>query len=179
MTDRWHVLRNLGDAVHAAAERHHAAVRRSGEEVMAARAADAQALAPAADPDRPNAAACRSEAVRARRHARFEEAARLHAAGASLSAISRRLGADRKTLRGWLRAGGMPSWRRPRHGGALDPYRGHLERRWAEGCRNAARLWRELASMGFPGRPSAVRAWATRRRGAEPDASRPPAATGG
>ncbi|GGC66489.1 hypothetical protein GCM10011504_50570 [Siccirubricoccus deserti] len=38
----------------------------------------------------------------------FDEAARLHAAGASLSAISRQLGADRKTLRECLRAGALP-----------------------------------------------------------------------
>ena len=32
--------------------------------------------------------------------------------------------------------------------------------------------------MGFPGRPSTVRTWATRRRGAEPDLSRPPTTAG-
>ena len=145
---------------------------------MAARAAEAaQARTPVIV--RPNAAARRSEASRARRHARFVEAARLHAADASLSAISRLLGADRKTLRGWLQAGGVPAWRQPRRGGVLDPYHGHLERRWAEGCRNAARLWRELAVTGFPGRPTTVRSWATRRRKAEPDASSPPVTTEG
>ncbi|MBL6458637.1 helix-turn-helix domain-containing protein [Belnapia sp. T6] len=79
-----------------------------------------------------------SIAARARRQGRFDEAARLHAAGASLSAISRQLGVDRKTLRRWLRAGAMPSWRQPQRGSVLDPYRDHLERRWAEGCHNAA-----------------------------------------
>ena len=34
VADRWHLLRNLGDAVHAAAERCHAAARRVGREVM-------------------------------------------------------------------------------------------------------------------------------------------------
>jgi transposase len=123
---------------------------------------------------RTTAAERRSEATRARRQARFDEAARLHAAGASLSDIARRLGADRKTLRRWLRAGAIPSWRRPRRGGLLDPHRDHLERRWTEGCRNAARLWRELVALGFPGRPAIVRAWATRRRKAEPNGSRVP-----
>jgi transposase len=125
--------------------------------------------------DRTTAAERRSEAARARRQARFDEAARLHAAGASISDIARRLGADRKTLRCWLRAGAIPSWRQPRRGGLLDPYRDHLERRWAEGCRNAAaRLWRELVALGFPGRPAIVRAWATQRRKAEPNGSRVP-----
>jgi len=97
---------------------------------------------------------------------------RLHAAGASLSDIARRLGADRKTLRSWLQAGAVPSWRQPRRGSLLDPNRAYLERRWTEGCRNAARLWRELVAMGFAGRPSIVRTWAAQRRREEPEAPR-------
>jgi hypothetical protein len=43
----------------------------------------------------------------------------------------------------------------------LDPYRDHLERRWVEGCHNAARLWRELVALGFSGSDALVRTWAT------------------
>nr|WP_242481905.1 transposase [Paracraurococcus ruber] len=96
----------------------------------------------------------------------------MHAAGASLSAISRQVGADRKTLRQWLRAGAMPSWRHPRRGGVLDAYREHLDRRWTEGCHNAARLWRELTALGFTGGAPLVRAWATARRRANPGKAR-------
>lgn len=53
----------------------------------------------------------------------------------------------------------------------LDAYAAHLDRRWAEGCRNAAQLWRELVGLGFTGRPTTVRAWAGRRRRREPDAA--------
>ena len=177
VADRWHLLRNLGDAVHAVAERHHAAARRVGREVLAP--------PPITDiPDdlatnRTNAAERSSEAARTRRQARFDEAARLHTAGVSLSDIARRLGADRKTLRRWLRAGTIPSWRRPRRGSLLDPHRDHLERRWTEGCRNAARLWRELVALDFRGRPAIVRAWATQRRRAEPNRSRAPVTADG
>jgi transposase len=52
--------------------------------------------------------------------------------------------------------------------GGLAPYLDHLERRWAEGCRNAALLWRELIPLGFTGRPGTVRNWAGQRRKAEP-----------
>lgn len=53
----------------------------------------------------------------------------------------------------------------------LDAYAAHLDRRWAEGCRNAAQLWRELANLGFTGRPTTVRAWAGQRRKGETDAA--------
>jgi len=52
--------------------------------------------------------------------------------------------------------------------GGLAPYLDHLERRWAEGCRNAALLWRELIPLGFTGRPGTVRRWAGQQRKAEP-----------
>ncbi|SDB74639.1 ISL3 family transposase [Belnapia rosea] len=177
VTDRWHLLRNLGDAVDAAAERHHAAARRIAREVMRQPVVSSTS-APAANA-RPGAARRRIVAARERRQSWFNEAARLHAAGASLSAISRQLGADRKTLRRWLRAGTVPSWQQPRRGSVLDPYRDHLERRWAEGCHNAARLWRELAALGFSGHGAIVRSWATEHRRTEPNETRATRTVGG
>jgi len=150
-------------------ERHHTAVQRIGREVITPPPIE-NALT-AASARQPEAAVRRSEAAWARRQARFEEAVRLHATGASLSAISRQIGADRKTLRHWFQTGTVPAWHQPRRGSLLDPYRVYLQRRWAEGCRNAARLWRELAEQGFAGRPATVRSWAIAQRRAAPDAA--------
>ena len=50
-----------------------------------------------------------------------------------------------------------------------------LERRWTEGCHNAAQLWCELVALGFSGRPTTVRAWATVRRQASGSVSAGPA----
>ena len=114
VADRWHLLRNLGDAVRTVVDRQHAAVRRAAKQVSE-QAAALPVTAPVAEPEspKPSAAAKRSQAARARRHARYEEAARLRAAGASISRIAAQLGADRKTVRRWLRAGHAPLWRKP------------------------------------------------------------------
>ena len=179
VADRWHLLRNLGDALRAIVERHHAAARRIAVEV----AADLAARAPIAGTpaiEEPDAATTpRGPAAHAGRRARFEEAVRLHAAGASFRQIARLLGTDRRTVRRWLRAGDIPSWRQPRRGSMLDAHRDHLERRWAEGGRNAARLWRELVGVGLSGGYTTVKAWAARRRKAEPDVGRMSAADKG
>ncbi len=166
VTDRWHLLRNLGDAVRAVAEGHHVAVRRVGASIIA----EHSDVAPLSTLEemRPSAAEQRGQAVQARRQACFEEAARLHEAGVTISEIARRLGIDRKTTRRWLRRGSPPSWRKPRRGSAIDVHIAYLERRWAEGCHNATRLWREVVVLGFKGCRSSVRAWATRRRKAGP-----------
>ena len=120
--------------------------------------------APPARPRPPNAAERASQASLSRRQARYEEAARLHGQGVSIRRIAALLGAERKTVRGWLRRSGAPSWRKPKRGSALDPHVPLLERRWSEGCHNAAQLWREIAAAGYAGRPGRVRAWATRCR---------------
>ncbi|MDO9714446.1 ISL3 family transposase [Paracraurococcus lichenis] len=172
VADRWHLLRNLGDAVHAVAQHHNAAARRIAKEIMAHPPCVGTSGEATTEPA--TAVQRRSTASHAHRQAQLEEAARLHAAGASISAIARQLGLDRKTLRHWLQAGTVPTWHKPRRGSMLDPYRDHLERRWSEGCHNAARLWQELVALGFPGRTAIVGAWATERRRAAPTGSSMP-----
>jgi transposase len=162
VADRWHLLRNLGDAVRAIVDRHHVDVRRVAKQIAGeAVVAVASVSGPPTDTAKPTAAEQRSRNAYARRQARYEEAARLKTAGVSLKRIAALVGAERKTVRRWLRAARAPLWRKPRRLGGLAPYQDHLDRRWAGGCRNAAQLWRELVTLGFAGKPGTVRQWAT------------------
>jgi len=172
VADRWHLLRNLGTAVQALADRHSAAARRAAQHAPdEPPAAATHTPPPTPAPRKPTAAERASQASLARRQARYEEAARLRTDGVSISRIAALLGAERQTVRRWLRLGHAPLWTKPRRNSVLDAYAAHLERRWAEGCRNAAQLWRELADLGFTGRPTTVRFWAGRRGKAEPEAA--------
>jgi transposase len=176
VADRWHLLRNLGDAVQALADRHGSALRHAAQFTADTQAAviTADAVLPPVTPmPRPATRTQRmSQAAFARRQARYEEAARLQADGVSLSRIAALLGAERKTVRGWLRRGHAPLWSKPKRGGVLAPHAAFLDRRWAEGCHNAAQLWRELVALGFSGRPATVRKWAGQRRATEPHPAR-------
>jgi transposase len=98
------------------------------------------------------------------RQARYDEVARLRQAGLPLKRIARELGLGHKTVKRWLRAGQAPTWRKPPRPKLIDRSEEHLERRWREGCHNAAQLWRELRDQGFTGKSGTVRLWATRRR---------------
>jgi len=99
----------------------------------------------------------------------YEQVVRLHREGTSIKAIARRLRIGRNTVRRWLRGAApephraAPEPHRPRRS-SLDPHRAVLERRWAEGCRNGAQLWRELRVAGFRGGLRVVTEWATRQR---------------
>ena len=169
VSDRWHLLRNLGDAVRAVVDRHHGAIQRAAtqfNEQLPEPPADEAPVIPAII--RVTAAQRRSQDAHARRHGRYEEAVRLRAAGVSISSIAASIGAERKTIRGWLRAGKAPLWSKPPRGSTLTPHENYLEGRWSEGCRNAALLWRELVTRGFSGRSGVVRKWAETRRKNEP-----------
>jgi transposase len=179
VADRWHLLRNLGDAVQALADRHGSALRCAAQITAGTQAAAiAGPAVPPPDipvPRPPTQAQRTSQAAFARRQARYEEAARLQADGVSLSRIAALLGAERKTVRGWLRRGHAAHWSKPQRGGVLVPHAAFLDRRWTQGCRNAAQLWRELVALGFRGRPSTVRKWARQRRPTEPHPAKGPA----
>jgi transposase len=167
VADRWHLLRNLGDAVQALGDRHNAAARRAAQHVQLHLAATTVPPAVIATPSEPsqNSAQRASAASRLRRQARYEEAARLRGIGATITRISAELGANRKTVHGWLQLGRAPSWKQPSGDSILDPFKPFLGRRWSEGCRNATQLWRELLTLGFRGRSSVVRDWAAGHRG--------------
>jgi transposase len=163
VADRWHVLRNLGNAVRSAVERCHAAAKRVVRDIVGnGDPAATCELATSLEPTfaAPNPVSYTSN----RRQSLFDEASRLHAAGTSVVRISRLLGVDRKALRRWLSAGALPKWRQPRRARMIDAHLAFLERRWAEGCRNASLLWRELVHVGFRGRYTTVKDWAARRR---------------
>jgi transposase len=167
VADRWHLLRNLGEAVQALGDRHNAAARRAVQHVRLYLTAThvPPTILPAPSTPAPTTAQLASAASRLRRQARYEEAARLHGIGATITRISAELGADRKTVHSWLKLGRAPAWAQPSGDSILDPFKSFLGRRWSEGCRNATQLWRELQTLGFRGRSSIVRDWAAGHRG--------------
>jgi transposase len=176
VADRWHLLRNLGDALQRLLDRHHRDLRAAAQAAIASPTRLEATPTPPPQPVR--APPPYLQAMRARRAARqaaFDEVTGLHARGWSLSGIARVTGLDRKTVRAWLQLGRPPAWRKPRRGSAVDPYAEHLRRRWAEGCRNAARLWREIQALGFTGQAGTVRDWLRPLRAANMTASGPAA----
>lgn len=156
VADRWHLLENCSRALLDAVQRRRADVR-----AAAGPAAAEQPVSVRRPP--PMSSAERRHWERWQRGSEVhDEAVRLHREGVPIRAIVRRLGIGRNTVRRWLR-GAAPEPYRPRRS-MLEPHRAVLERRWAEGCRNGAQLWRELRHAGFRGGLRVVTEWATRQR---------------
>jgi transposase len=171
VADRFHLLCNASDTLKPVFDRHHREVRKAIQ----------AALPPSAPVSQPEPLSKAEERARDRldhRQARYDEVARLRQTGMPLKRIARELGLGHKTVKRWLRAGRAPTWRKPPRAKLIDRYEEHLERRWREGCHNAAQLWREVRDQGFPGKSGTVRRWATQRRrdqGQDPAVPRQPA----
>jgi transposase len=155
VSDRWHLLENCSRSLLDAVRRRKRDVRSA-----AARQGAVETTTTVAPP-MTSAEGRHWERWRRQRDA-YDEAMRLWREGVPIKGIVRRLAIGRNTARRWLR-GAAPDLFRPRRS-MLEPYRARLERRWAEGCRNGAQLWRELRDAGFRGGLRVVTEWATRQR---------------
>ena len=165
VADRWHLLRNSGDALRGVLEHHHRHLDEAAQIAAAAVTAE-----PAANDNAPEAEGghgCRAAAHQSRTPVAGRPAApggplrgavRLREQGMTIRGVARTLGVGRKTVRRWLRAGHAPTWRHADRGRSiLDPFRDYLEARWAAGCRNGTGLWREIRERGFTGQSGIVR----------------------
>lgn len=173
VADRWHLLENCSAAVLEAVKRHmpalRAAARSPTQSTPIASVVAAATVPHAADPDAPPpmTSAQRLQWQGWQRRVQvYGEVMRLHQRGVPVRHITRNLAVSRNTVRRWVR-GEQPELHRLRMH-SLDPWRAVLERRWAEDCRNGARLWRELHDAGFKGGMRVVTEWANRRRLAQP-----------
>jgi transposase len=174
VADRFHLLRNLGDAVGNALNRHHRDIRAAAKAATALGSLDstpAEPVSPSTSivlPKPPTTRQQHSLDKQAARQARFDEVVALDAKGWSKSRIARTLGLDRGTVHGWLKAGQLPTWQQPSGDSTVDVHGDYLRRRWDEGCHNGVRLWRELRERGFTGGASTVRDWIRRLRATIP-----------
>ncbi len=71
--------------------------------------------------------------------------------GHDIAHIARTVGISRPTAYRYLSMSHPPERTRKheRTSRSIDPYIPYLWHRWAEGCRNATQLWREIRAMGY------------------------------
>ena len=177
VADRWHLLENCSAAVLEAVKRNMPAVRAAAQPASSAPSAASATVVPAADPTAPPpmTSAQRLQWQGWQRRVQVHgDVMRLHQQGVPVRHIARDLALSRNTVRRWVR-GEQPELHRPRMH-SLDPWRAVLERRWAEGCRNGAQLWRDLRDAGFKGGMRVVTEWASRQRLATAEGQPAPAA---
>ncbi|MFD4264137.1 ISL3 family transposase [Streptomyces sp. NPDC058534] len=168
VADRWHIWKNLAEAVEKTVIQHRALLREpeNTSPVHTAVPSTTTELAPEC-PTEPRNSGRLSDRVR-------EQHAAVHALldeGLGLRPIARRLGLARNTVRRLAHAATADELLVGRWTGRtsiLDPYKPYLHQRWAEGCTVARRLFEELRERGYPGGESVVKKYVQKLREAFP-----------
>jgi transposase len=153
VADRWHLWHNLGEAV---------------ETVVIAHRADLTEPAPAAEPstaaaqpqDRPEPPALRPDTqLNTRTRERYATIQDLLQGGLSRTDIARQLQLHRHTVRRFADATCVDELlvHTSRRDSIIDAFQSYLQRRWNEGCTDAAVLYQEIRQQGFAGSDQTVR----------------------
>jgi len=197
VADRFHVVKNLGQALDRLLAREHHVLTRALATVAADRShpltgvdnttSAEQPTEPLKPPVAPPTRGVRERAVvDDRRRAIYDRVVALAAEGHSLREVALRAGVSRETVRSYLRVGQYrPSSRRTRKPHACDPFAVCLRQRWEAGEHNGAALYAAIRQQGYTGAVSTVRqyvqSWRTgprrsgrRRRGEDAVNASPP-----
>ena len=151
VADRFHIMKNLMEALEKQVAREYPAIR--------------QRLAPrtpvASSPSNvplPRWQERRSQQSRQRRLGHWENVHALSIQGYNQREIAEQTGICERTIRRYLRAPLFPERSAyPCPPGKLTAYHSYLIQRWQAGCQNALQLWRELKEQGFTGGATIVR----------------------
>ena len=164
VADRWHILKNMVEALERLLARHHGCIKEAGKQANADSAeAESAPIADTVKTEIGEAALLTkteqmSQLRKDMRKARYDQAVRLYSDGVSIRQIALTLDLDRRTVRRFIKSDGFPERViGKRRVTQFDKYREHLKKRWDNGCHNGAELYRELKAMGFPGAQSALR----------------------
>jgi transposase len=165
VADRFHLVKNLGDALERFLLKHYPTVRQVAKVIAAdfpppvatGQHTEMPPLSelPLLDP-LPSTLSQAEQRIqqlrRQRRLARFEEVKQLQSEGCSLHEIARRTGLGRNTIRRYTRAQEFPEIAKPPpRQGKMTSFAEHLRQRWRMGCCNAVVLYEEIVQQGFTG----------------------------
>ncbi len=169
VADRWHLLKNLGDALSRVFADHPPALARAaapshadarpeqeGDAPDGNTRTGAVTESPASPPSAPPVPQTKAEQLQqqrqARRQTRYDQVHLLVQQGMSLRAIAEHLHLSRGTVRKYARASTTPTPQpRVKRASLLDPYKPYLLERWNAGCPVGAELLREIEACGYQG----------------------------
>ena len=159
--DRFHMMKNLGEALEGCLARH-LAVKRQRQTQETVDAHHPIQHAPRSVRRSPKVEHLQ-QAYREERLARYEQVVALRKLGMSQAAIAKRVGIGQSTVGNWLAAGAYSETTRGPYVSHLDPYLPYLFQRWESGCHNMVRLHQELVARGYKGSYASVRDHLIRR----------------
>jgi transposase len=166
--DRWHILKNPGDAVESFLIRSHI---RLPDPAIPQPTSERPLTTYSATP----AGQGKTQARLLRKWKLYQRVQELHKDGMSLRKIGEELGLARNTVRKYFRQPPEPPLPTPRpfRSSKLDRYEDYILTRLSQGCTNATQIYREITEMGFKGGHTNVRAYLAHLRKSTAEGSTP------
>lgn len=161
VADRWHLLRNLWEALVLAFDPHTAALRQLVTEIVSPTIPLPLSLPPVRPSTRPQAPPTPVEPARAARRqyweAIFAQVHALRTKGLSKTAIATQLGVSLSLVKKYSRLNSLPPKQSPKFKPLLiEPYLNALRSQLQQGQRSAPALLETLRALGFRGSRSTV-----------------------
>jgi transposase len=184
VADRWHLLKNLREAIERLLERQFNVVDKaikvaetaanpppsvptSNHAVDVAPTVQSPSPQPLSDQTLESPTLQAQRARRKRKIERFEQVHERHRRGHSARRITRDLRMSSHTVARYLRCKALPDWKPGRAWRSRwDEHREWIDARIAEGDTNASQLYRQLTARGFHGSYNSVQRYVRRRLGA-------------
>jgi transposase len=163
--DRFHLYKNLTEAVELTLARCRAEIRKSAFDALPEEAkkvreelclptefVSVENWKPAPDPCTERERLSRQ----AEREDRYEQVTALRVKGLGNAEIARRVGVTTKTLERWQKDGFPGAGRRRKRPSVFDPYARYVLMRWEQGCTNGLQIYREIKEQGYTGTEKTV-----------------------
>lgn len=164
--DRFHLCKNLTEAVEKALARCRVELRKSQKTKEK----------PVEDPEpvEPVPALSTSDgkpysAHQTERYDRYLQVLALREQGVKVKDIAKRVGLGRRTVQRWLKDGAYVETNyHHRHRSRFDTHEAYVRKRWDEGVHNIQQIWREVKDQGYPHSDRALRRHLESVRGKTP-----------
>ena len=154
--DRFHLVKNLAEAVEKALVRCCAELYKGQKTTSVAKAEV---------PQEPLLSLLTSDgqpysAHQTERYERYQHVMVLHQQGMKIKEIAKRVGLGTRTVQRWLTSDAYPEtqYHTRRHRSRFDTYAVYVKQRWDGGCHNIQQIWREIKAQGYPHSDRALRA---------------------
>lgn len=163
VADRFHLYKNLVEAVELILARCRAEIRKNAQAAIQ-EALPEEAPKPilleyaeviAVENWKPAPELCDERARlsrREQRYDRYQQVMALYEQGLGFTEITRRVGVSRRTIERWIEAGNFPETKRRRKRRSIfDPYAQYVLSRWEQGYTNGLQLCQEIQAQGYQG----------------------------
>jgi transposase len=162
IADRWHLLKNLREALERLFDRRFPQIK----EALAAAPAVAtgeEAITACQEAPSPAPTPATLSSRQQERIARYERVRQMHRDQTPIRKIARDLGLSRGAIRSYLRGDSCPDWKPGPRRTQLDDLGAYVDQRLEAGCTNATELHKELRGRGCRASISTVRRFVNRR----------------